>query len=56
MLSVATDPGLRQKLALAGPQVAARYTWEDCAAQHLAIYDQLTGARGTAPADARRPL
>jgi glycosyltransferase-like protein len=50
MLAVATDPALRQRLALAGPKVAARYTWEACARQHLAIYDRLVQARGNAPA------
>ena len=50
MLAVATDPALRQRLALAGPKVAARYTWEACARQHLAIYDRLIRARGSARA------
>ena len=45
MLTVATDPALRPRLALAGPTVAARYTWDACARQHRAIYDRLVGAR-----------
>ena len=47
MLAVATDPDLRQRLTQAGPKVAARYTWDACARQHLAIYDRLVAARGS---------
>ena len=51
MLAVATDPALRQRLALTGPKVAARYTWEACARQHRAIYDRLVRVRGSTPPD-----
>lgn len=45
MLAVATEPGLRHRLAQAGPRLAARYSWDACARQHLAIYDRLIVAR-----------
>lgn len=51
MLTVATDPALRRRLALNGPKVAARYTWEACAQQHRAIYGRLVRERGSAPSD-----
>lgn len=35
---VASDPELRTRLSSAGPRVAGRFTWEQCARQHLAIY------------------
>jgi len=41
MVRVATDAGLRSRLQQAGPKVAARFTWEACARQHVAIYQQL---------------
>ncbi|MGH3276132.1 MAG: MSMEG_0565 family glycosyltransferase, partial [Streptosporangiaceae bacterium] len=49
MLAVATDPGLRRRLALAGPRVAARYTWDACARQHAAIYQRLRTGRRPVP-------
>jgi glycosyltransferase-like protein len=51
MLGVATDPALRRRLALNGPKVAARYTWEACAQQHRAIYGRLVRERGSASSD-----
>lgn len=39
--AVATDAGLRTRLAAAGRAVAGRFTWATCAAEHRAIYDDL---------------
>jgi len=54
MFAVATDDALRQRLALAGPKVAGRYTWEACASQHRALYQRLVAGRGSLPPDSRR--
>lgn len=53
MLTVATDPALRRRLALNGRKVAARYTWEACAQQNRAIYDRLVREHGSVPSDSR---
>jgi glycosyltransferase-like protein len=49
MLALATNPNLAARLATAGPQTAARYSWDATAAQHLAIYDRFTGRTRSAP-------
>ncbi len=41
MRATATDAALRTRLRAAGPQVAARFRWEDSAYQHRAIYARL---------------
>jgi glycosyltransferase-like protein len=38
LVRLVTEPQLRERLALAGPGVAARFTWEACAAEHIDIY------------------
>jgi glycosyltransferase involved in cell wall biosynthesis len=38
---LATDPALRTSLIRAGHEVAARFTWSACAAQHRAVYSEL---------------
>ena len=38
---IATDPSMRGRLAGAGRQVAARFTWTRAAEQHLAVYRSL---------------
>jgi glycosyltransferase-like protein len=40
MLRMATDGDLRHRLSQAGPRLAARFTWEGCARQHLRIYQR----------------
>jgi glycosyltransferase-like protein len=45
MARVASDAELRDRLAGAGPRVAARYTWEHCARQHASIYRELVTRR-----------
>lgn len=45
MTCVATDPRLRERLARAGPKIAAQFTWEACATQHIAIYRGLGKGR-----------
>ena len=41
MLRVAGDPGLRARLAEAGPSLAARFSWDACARQHAEVYRAL---------------
>jgi glycosyltransferase-like protein len=41
MLGLARDADLRSSLAAAGPDVAGAYTWDACAAQHMAVYDRI---------------
>jgi glycosyltransferase-like protein len=41
MRRMLADAGLRDRLAAAGPAVAARYSWERSAWGHAAIYDRL---------------
>lgn len=41
MLRVASDPVYRAHLSGTGPNVAARYTWEESAARHAAIYREV---------------
>ncbi|CAN5320598.1 glycosyltransferase family 1 protein [soil metagenome] len=38
MRRLAADPALRDRLAAAGTARAAQFTWEACAASHLAVY------------------
>ena len=37
------DPGLRFRLGRSGPGIAARFTWEECAARHIGIYRNVVG-------------
>ncbi|HYO00135.1 MAG TPA: glycosyltransferase, partial [Actinomycetota bacterium] len=37
------DPGLRTRLGRSGPGIAARFTWEECAARHIGIYRNVVG-------------
>jgi glycosyltransferase-like protein len=39
--TVAHDDGVREKLRQSGPEVAARYSWDTTALQHIAIYEAL---------------
>jgi glycosyltransferase-like protein len=39
--TVAHDDGVREKLRHSGPEVAARFSWDTTARQHMAIYDAL---------------
>ncbi len=41
MLRLIVDSGLRARLVNRGREVAARYTWENCARQHVAFYRTL---------------
>jgi glycosyltransferase involved in cell wall biosynthesis len=41
LASVLGDPGLAARLRAAGRAVAARYTWDGTAAEHMAIYATL---------------
>ena len=43
MRAVVVDQAQREKLRAGGREVAARFTWESTAAQHLRIYDRLAG-------------
>lgn len=45
MATMVCDADLRQRLASEGPLVAARYTWEACARQHLDFYRRLEKGR-----------
>lgn len=38
------DPDLRTRLGRSGPGIAARYTWEECAARHIDIYREVAAA------------
>ncbi len=44
MYRLIVDPGLRDRLASRGREVAARHTWDRCARQHIAFYGTLTTA------------
>jgi glycosyltransferase-like protein len=48
MRRVIADAGLRERLAGAGPAVAARYSWEASARSHGEIYDRLAPVTATA--------
>ncbi|HEY6416675.1 MAG TPA: glycosyltransferase, partial [Acidimicrobiales bacterium] len=39
--TVAHDDGVREKLRHSGPEVAARFSWDTTALQHIAIYEAL---------------
>jgi hypothetical protein len=49
MRRIVTDAGLRERLAAAGPAVAARYSWEASARRHGEIYDRLAPVSAGAP-------
>jgi glycosyltransferase involved in cell wall biosynthesis len=53
LLSTMEDADLRQALVGAGADVAARFTWEESARQHLAIYDEVRRSRRTVGAMSR---
>jgi glycosyltransferase involved in cell wall biosynthesis len=53
LLSTMEDADLRQALVGAGADVAARFTWEESAQQHLAIYDEVRRSRRTVGAMSR---
>jgi glycosyltransferase involved in cell wall biosynthesis len=36
------EPDLRARLGRSGPGIAARFTWEECAARHIAIYREVS--------------
>jgi glycosyltransferase involved in cell wall biosynthesis len=38
------NPDFRRRLGRSGPGIAARYTWEECAARHIEIYNDVMGA------------
>jgi glycosyltransferase-like protein len=42
--TLAHDDGIREKLRHSGPEVAARFSWDTTARQHIAIYDGLPPA------------
>ncbi|MDQ1664055.1 MAG: hypothetical protein QOH75_86, partial [Actinomycetota bacterium] len=50
LLSTMEDPALRHALISAGAHVAARFTWQESARQHLAIYEELPQNRRAAAA------
>jgi glycosyltransferase-like protein len=54
MTRVASDAGLRERLAGAGPRVAGRYTWDHCAHQHAALYRKMITGRGIPPGAPQR--
>ena len=39
--TVAHDDGVREKLRHSGPRVAARFSWDTTALQHIALYEAL---------------
>jgi glycosyltransferase involved in cell wall biosynthesis len=39
--TVAHDDGVREKLRHSGPEVAARFSWDTTALQHVTLYDEL---------------
>ena len=41
LLTVARDRGLRQRMALAGPERAARFTWHETAQRTAAVYQEV---------------
>jgi glycosyltransferase-like protein len=55
MLALVRNPDLAARLAVAGPQTAARYSWEATATQHLRIYEALSPRTGGRNAQGRRP-
>ncbi|HLI56449.1 MAG TPA: MSMEG_0565 family glycosyltransferase [Actinomycetota bacterium] len=48
MRRLVTDPLLRRRLAAGGPAVAARFSWEKTARQHLALYEQIAASQDPA--------
>lgn len=53
LLSTMEDPVLRHGLVSAGACVAARFTWQESARQHLAIYDEVRRIHRTDPVMSR---
>jgi glycosyltransferase-like protein len=49
LVCLAIDRHLGDRLARAGPAVAARFTWEACAARHIAIYEAVAQAPERVP-------
>jgi glycosyltransferase-like protein len=47
--AVLTDAGLRERLRVAGPAVAARFTWDAAATRHAEIYAELAAGTATVP-------
>jgi glycosyltransferase involved in cell wall biosynthesis len=45
LLTVAADRGLRQRMALAGPERAARFTWRETAQRTAAVYQEVLERR-----------
>ena len=45
MTALVRDETLRRRLAVAGPGVAAAYSWDRTAAQHVDLYRRVVGAR-----------
>jgi glycosyltransferase involved in cell wall biosynthesis len=43
MARIASEPGLRERLAKAGLRQAARFSWETCASEVLAILRKVAG-------------
>ena len=56
MADLVTDAKLRRRLASEGPGVAARYTWEACASQHVKYYRGLDYRRLVPPPQPRQGL
>ena len=55
MSLVATDPAVRERLAATGPGVAARFTWEASARQHLDFYARVFDERSGVKSPGRSP-
>ena len=49
MRSLVVDEGLRQRLRAGGDRVAARFTWESAAAEHLRIYESVSASSPPRP-------
>lgn len=43
------NPDFRRRLGRSGPGISARYTWEECAARHIEIYNEVMGAATAVP-------
>lgn len=48
LVRLVEEPELRKDLASTGPGIAARFTWESCAARHIEIYRAVSEASGAA--------
>ncbi len=49
LLVVATDDGRRERLALAGSRRAGQLAWSSVARRHLAVWNEVVGARTASP-------